>query len=192
MPQDSFLETYFIKVESDFESDINNLQEFFMEQGLTQKRSSELTFSLKRAIYHIKRDKNKRLEIAKKVLPILKDKKKLEIEDLEKLMRLRPLLKQATGNEYLFFKSLKEKILKEIQLGAIPKAGPNILLRLALTPFFWKLNDYGVGQSAQVRLAYDLFVHYELDDYGTESDDGKTFIGETEQKDRIRFYIGAF
>ena len=33
---------------------------------------------------------------------------------------------------------------------------------------------------------YDLFKYYELDDYGTESEKNGTYVGETEQKDRIR------
>ena len=37
----------------------------------------------------------------------------------------------------------------------------------------------------QVNLTYDLFVHFELDDYGTEYDKGDTYIGENEQKSQL-------
>ena len=53
-------------------------------------------------------------------------------------------------------------------------------------PVLFKLHKYGLGQVEQVNLAYDLFVYYELDDYGTEYDEGDTYIGENEQKERIR------
>ena len=33
---------------------------------------------------------------------------------------------------------------------------------------------------------YDLFKYYELDDYGTESEKNGFYVGDSEQKDRIR------
>ena len=50
----------------------------------------------------------------------------------------------------------------------------------------WDYKIHNVGQVEQVNLTYDLFVHFELDDYGTEYDEGDTYIGENEQKERIR------
>ena len=180
--KDSFLDNYYQDVQSEFESDINDIKSFFIDKGYSDVQSNELIYTLSRAIYHIKRDKEERLKLEKKVLPLLKDRMRLDIKNLEAVLGLRTTLKNQLGNDALFFKSLKDKIVKEMKLKSFPRSGGNILLRLALTPFFWKLKEFGKGQSAQINLAYDIFNHYEMDDYGTVGEN----IGEIEQKDRIR------
>ena len=68
--QDSYLETYLKEVESEFKSDINDLKNFFVDKGYSDEKSNELTYSLNRVIYHVKRDKEERLKLEKKVLPL--------------------------------------------------------------------------------------------------------------------------
>ena len=66
------------------------------------------------------------------------------------------------------------------------RAGKNKSLEVALYPLFWKLQKFGKGPAKQVRLVYDLFVQFELDDYGKEFSTKDVLIGEEEQKERIR------
>ena len=141
--KDSFLDNYYQDVQSEFESDINDIKSFFIDKGYSDVQSNELTYTLSRAIYHIKRDKEERLKLEKKILPLLKDRMRLDIKNLEAVLGLRTTLKNQLSNDALFFKSF-------------PRSGGNILLRLALTPFFWKLKEFGKGQSAQINLAYDI------------------------------------
>lgn len=182
----NYLQIYRNEVEAEFESAINELRSFFINNGFNKDQSEELTKSLNKALYHIKRDKKERIELEKKVISIFRSEKKIEIEDLENLIGLKSLLKKQTGNNDLFYKSVRDLIVAKVKLKAIPRSGSNILFRLSLTPLFWKLNELGKGQSEQIDVAYDLFKYYELDDYGTESEINGTFVGETEQKDRIR------
>ena len=177
-----YLQSYSTAVSTEFELSKNNLKKFFINKGFNNEQSEALTYSLRNGFYHISRDKEQRLKLEKKVLPIFKDKKKLEIKNLEALLRLRSTIKELSGNDDLFFKALRAKIVKDILLKSLPKSGGNILLRWGLTPLFWKLKDFEKGQSAQINLAYDLFNYYEMDDYGTSGEN----IGEIEQKDRIR------
>ena len=184
--KDSFLNNYSMGVSSEFESGKDRLKAFFITKGFNNEKAEALTYSLRKALYHINRDKEERKELDKEVLFHIRAKQKLEIKELDKLLSLRPLLKKQTGGDYIFFKTFKDLLVATLKLKSIPRAGANIFFRLSLTPIFWKLNEFGLGQSKQISLVYDLFKHYELDDYGTEGEKNGTYVGEAEQKDRIR------
>jgi len=49
---------------------------------------------------------------------------------------------------------------------------------MALAPLFWQLEDWGKGQSEQVDLVYNLFVEFELDNFGKGSEDDIRIKGE--------------
>jgi hypothetical protein len=91
---DKFLKTYYKDVDAEYESGKNELKDFFINKGYNNKQSEALTYSLRNDFYHISRDKEQRLKLEKKVLPIFKDKKKLEIKNLEALLRLRSTIKE--------------------------------------------------------------------------------------------------
>ena len=183
---DKYLQSYSKAVRTEFELGKNKLKKFFINKGFNNEQAEALIYSLRRALYHINRDKAERKRLDSEVLFHLRAKQKLEIADLDKLLCLKSLLKKQTGNDYIFFKTLKDFLVAKLTLKVMPRAGGNIFLRLSLTPIFWKLSDFGIGQSKQISLVYDLFKYYELDDYGTESEKNGTYVGETEQKDRIR------
>ena len=71
--------------------------------------------------------------------------------------------------------------------GLKKKAGKNVSIQLALEPLFWKLKQWGYGQTKQVNIVYDLFVEYELDDYARKPYRTKDqYIGVKAKKERIR------
>ena len=62
---------------------------------------------------------------------------------------------------------------------------------MALAPLFWRLEDWGKGQSEQVDLVYNLFVEFELDNFGKGSEDdirikGEMTEAEFRQHEKIR------
>ena len=86
-----------------------------------------------------------------------------------------------------------ESRIQELQKHMVFKtrAGQNKSLEMALEPLFWRLQDFGKGQADQVRLAYDLFVEFSLDDYGKGSSDydspeGELSEAEVTQHEKIR------
>ena len=66
------------------------------------------------------------------------------------------------------------------------RAGENKSLELALRKLFWDLTEYGIGQTKQVNIVYNLFVEFKVGDYGKEKFKNNVLIGEKEQKGRIR------
>jgi len=171
-----------------FESEKNNLIEFFNSQGFDAGQSDELTFALRRAVYYLRIDMPKRKEIEKATMKYIRDNHKKKISDIKLLLDkdMLDILRESSSDERIGYELIQKYLFHNIQLDAMPRAGGNIFFRLALTPFFWKLKKWGYGQAKQINLLYKLFIKYELDDYGNEFDDGEMFIGEKEQKERIR------
>ena len=171
-----------------FESEKNNLIEFFNSQGFDDGQSDELVFAMRRAVFYLRIDMPMRKEIEKATMKYIRDNHKKKISDIKLLLDKDKLdiLRESSSDERIGYELIQKYLFHNIQLDAMPRAGGNIFFRLALTPFFWKLKKWGYGQAKQINLLYKLFIKYELDDYGTEFEDGEMFIGEKEQKERIR------
>ena len=184
-PKD-FMETLRKKVEAEYDLEKENLMKFFIEHNYSFEQSKELTNSLRSAIFYIKKDHKKRRKLEKETINYLREQKKIEIKNLEVLVGKRESLEEITTDDKIFYRALLQKLKKDLELQSIPRSGHNVMFRLALAPLFWKLKKFGLGQAKQLNITYDLFVQYELDDYGLDIDDGETYVGETEQKDRIR------
>ena len=175
-------------VEKCFESEKNKLIEFLNTKGFNDTQSDELAFAMRRAVYYLKINKAKRKKIEKATMKYIRDGHKKNILIITSLLDKDELdiLREISSDERIDYKLMQQYLMHQMQHDAMPRAGTNIFFRLALAPFFWKLKKWGFGQVKQINLLYNLFVKYELDDYGTEFDDGEKYNGEKEQKERIR------
>ena len=184
----NFMDKLLRDVEECFKGEKNNLIEFFIGQDFDDTQSDELAFAMRRAVYYLKINKAERKKIEKATMKYIRDGHKKNILIITSLLDEDKLdiLKENSSDERIDYKLKQQYLIHQIQLDAMPRAGTNIFFRLALAPFFWKLKKWGCGQVKQINLLYKLFVKYKLDDYGTRFDDGEMYIGEKEQKERIR------
>jgi len=181
-----FMETLWKKVEAEYELEKENLMKFFIQHNYSFEQSKELAYSLRRAVFYLKRDADKRKKWEIEFINYLRNKKKIDIKNIDLLLGLRKPLEEISVDNKIF---LRATLIREFEMNrykAIPRSGHQIVFFLALCEMFFKLKKYGLGQTAQVNIVYKLFVHFELDDYGTEDEDGEKYVGETEQKERIR------
>ena len=181
-----FMEILRKNVEEEYESDKEFLMKFFIEKDFSFNHAKELTDSLRKAVFYLKRDADERKEWEKPFIRYIREKQKLDVKELDALLNLKKPLEKISSDKTIYLRAMVKKELEIDRLNNIPRSGHQNVFFLALCQFFFKLKRYGLGQTKQVNLTYDLFVLYELDDYGTEYDEGDTYIGEVEQKDRIR------
>lgn len=186
MSSKDFMETLTKKVEEEYEENKEFVMKFFVEKNFTFKQAKELTESLRRAVFYLRRDVNERKKWEKKTINNIRDKHRLTIKELDLIFNLRKPIESISKDQTIFLRAFYRKNIEQKELKHIPRSGHQNIFFLALCQFFFKLQKYGLGQVDQVNLTYDLFVHFELDDYGTEYDEGDTYIGENEQKERIR------
>ena len=186
MSSKDFMETLTKKVEEEYEEDKEFVMKFFVEKNFTFKQAKELTESLRRAVFYLRRDVDKRKKWEKKTIKNIRGKHRLNIKELDLILNLKDRLESISTDQTIYLRATVRKEIEEDSFNKVPRAGHQNMFFLALCKFFFKLHKYGLGQVEQVNLAYDLFVYYELDDYGTEYDEGDTYIGENEQKERIR------
>ena len=186
MSSKDFMETLTKKVEEEYEEDKEFVMKFFIEKNFTFKQAKELTHSLRRAVFYLRRDVDERKKWEKKTIKYIRGKQRLKIKELDIILNLKGSLESISKDQTIYLRALVRKELEQDRFNKIPRAGHQNMFFLALCQFFFKLQKYGLGQVEQVNLTYDLFVHFELDDYGTEYDEGDTYIGENEQKERIR------
>ena len=182
----NFLEKLYKEVKEEYNNNRDILIEFFTNHGFDKEQSDDLAYKMRNAVYYIKRDKPERRKIEKVHMKILRDNLKKNIGSVKSLIDNLDILRELFPDVNIAYKLVHKFTYYHMRLEAMPRAGTNIFFRLALIPLFWKLEKLGYGQAKQINLVYDLFYKYELDDYGTESEDGTTYIGEKEQKDRIR------
>ena len=184
----NFMDKLLRDVEKCFESEKNKLIEFLNTKGFNNTQSDELAFAMRRAVYYLKINKAERKKIGKATMKYIREGHKKNKEIITSLLDKDKLdiLRENSSDERIDYKLIQQYFIHQMQLVAMPRAGTNIFFRLALAPFFWKLKKWGFGQVKQINLLYNLFVKYKLDDYGTEFDDGEMYIGEKEQKERIR------
>ena len=181
-----FMETLINKVEEEYELDREFLMKFFIEKEFLFDQTKELTNSLRRAVFYLRRDADERKKWEKPFINYIREKQKLDIKELDVLLNIKDKLESISSDKTIYLRALVKKEVEVDRKNAIPRSGHQNVFFLALCQFFFTLKKYGLGQTEQVNLAYDLFVYYELDDYGTEYDKGDTYIGEIEQKERIR------
>ena len=174
------------KVEEEYEQDKEFVMKFFIEKNFTFEQAKELTHSLRRAVFYLRRDVDKRRVWEKKTINYLREKQRLTIKDVDIILNLKDSLESISKDQTIYLRALVRSEIEQDRFNKIPRAGHQNMFFLALCQFFFKLQKYGLGQVKQVNLTYDLFVYFELDDYGTEYDEGDTYIGENEQKERIR------
>ena len=186
MSSKDFMETLTKKVEEEYEEDKEFLMKFFVQKNFTFKQAKELTHSLRRAVFYLRRDVDERKKWEKKTIKYIRSKQRLKIKELDIILNLKDRLESISTDQTIYLRATVRKEIEEDRFNKIPRAGHQNMLFLALCQFFFKLQKYGLGQVEQVNLLYDLFVYFELDDYGTEYDEGDTYIGENEQKERIR------
>ena len=77
------METLRKRVEAEYEFEKENLMKFFVQNDFTFENSKSLAYSLRRAVFYIKRDVDKRRKWEKKTINHFRDVKKIEIEDLD-------------------------------------------------------------------------------------------------------------
>ena len=182
----NFLEKLYKEVEEDYNNNRETLVEFFTNHGFDKEQSDDLAYKMRNAVYYINRDKPERRKIEKLHMKALRDNLKKKIDGVKSLIDNLDILRDLVPDVNIDYELVRRYLVYHTRLNVMPRAGTNIFFRLALIPLFWKLEKLGYGQAKQINLVYDLFYKYELDDYGTESEDGTTYIGEKEQKDRIR------
>lgn len=186
MSSRDFWETLTKKVEEEYEEDKEFVMKFFIEKNFTFKQAKELTHSLRRAVFYLRRDVDKRKEWEKKTINYLRDKQKLTIKELDIILNLKDRLESISKDQTIYLRALVRKELEKDRLKKIPRSGHQNIFFLALCQLFFKLQKYGLGQKEQIDLVYDLFVYFELDNYGVEYIDKGKEIGEIEQKELIR------
>ena len=181
-----FLKKHIKEVNKDYINNRDTLVEFFTNYGFDKEQSDDLAYKMRNAVYYIKREKPERREIEISTMRAIKNQLKNKIKDVYHLLEQADLIMKFSTDKNFKSKIILKDLSYSLKIKSIPRAGNNIFFRLALAPLFWKLKKLEYGQSKQINLVYDLFCKYELDDYGTESEDGTKYIGEKEQKDRIR------
>ena len=179
------------KIEESYQNNRQRLIEFFQNHGYGEQQAEELTESMKVAVFFLDKHALDRVDIdkglRKKFKPRLEDK----ISRFQGLFEYVDELKELVPKipwEYLI--KFRIKLIKGDWL-LRTRAAENQGLLMALAPLFWRLEDWGKGQSEQVDLVYNLFVEFELDIFGKGSEDdirikGEMTEAEFRQHEKIR------
>ena len=174
------------EVKKSFQNNRQRLIEFFQNHGYGEQQAEELTKSMKSAAFFLETHEYKRHDLEIEMRKEIKADLKIEIESLKNAKpTIEQLVPQLDWDE--IFKVRYEQ-LEEHKFNQT-RAGKNKSLEMALEPLFWRLETFDIGQTEQVNIVYDLFVEFELDDYGEEYSTQDTLIGEKEQKERIRIHF---
>ena len=181
-----FMEILRSKVDEEYKLEKENLMRFFVEHGFDIGQSKELSHSLNKAMFYMKMNLHDRSELEIKTIDHLRSKNRLEIEQLEIIIGQKETLEKMTIDDKIFFRGLRQLLIKKMKLKSIPRAGHKIMFRLALCPFFWQMKEYGLSPARQIDLAYELFAKYKMDHFGKTLITDKSINGEKEQKDSIR------
>ena len=186
MNNQNFMKNLRKEVEKEYDLNKESLNGFFIEKEFPFDQAGELTHSLRNAIFYLKRDVDERKKWEKPFINYIRNKQKLNIKELDTILNLKDSLESISADKIIYLRAIVQKEMEVNRLNSIPRSGHQNVFFLSLCQFFFVLKKYGIGQTKQVNLTFDLFVYYELDDYGTEYDGGGTYIGEIEQKERIR------
>ena len=174
------------KIEESYQNNRQRLIEFFQNHGYGEQQAEELTKSMKSAAFFLETHEYKRHDLEIEMRKEIKADLKIEIESQKNAKpTIEQLVPQLDWDE--IFKVRYEQ-LEEHKFNQT-RAGKNKSLEMALEPLFWRLETFDIGQTEQVNIVYDLFVEFELDDYGEEYSTQDTLIGEKEQKERIRIHF---
>jgi hypothetical protein len=171
------------KVDEAYQNNRQRLIEFFLSHGFDEQQSEQLTASMKQAVFFLETHEYERGDIEIQLRKEIKTALKKEAEALKKA---KPTIEQLVPQ--FNWDEIFELRLEQIKTHEFNKtrAGKNKSLELALYPLFWRLNNFGKGQTEEVNIVYDLFVTFDLDDYGKIYSTNEIQIGEKEQKERIR------
>ena len=174
------------EIEQSFLNNRDRLIQFFQDQDFEESQAEELTSCLKIAVFFLETHEYDREDIEKDIREERRAARTKKITDLENLIKYSaPLYEIVPQLDWKYIFETHMNILHNYMFYRT-RAGKNKSLEVALYPLFWKLQEFGKGPAKQVRLVYDLFVQFELDDYGKEYSTKDVFIGEEEQKERIR------
>ena len=172
-----------ILVDNAFQKEKHRLYQFFQSKGFDINEAEKLSHAMKRAVFFLKTHEFERHNIELSFRKKEREKLKKELRDTKRASK--QLSKSFPVFDWESLYQIKKTQIENHEF-IKTRAGKNKSLELALQPLFWRLHQIGMGQVKQVNLVYDLFVEFELDDYGktysTENDE----IGEKEQKERIR------
>ena len=171
------------KVDEAYQNNRQRLIEFFQSYGFDEPQAEQLTASIKQAVFFLETHEYERGDIEIQLRKEIKTALKKEAEALKKA---KPTIEQLVPQ--FNWDEIFELRLEQIKTHEFNKtrAGKNKSLELALYPLFWRLNNFGKGQTEEVNIVYDLFVTFDLDDYGKIYSTNEIQIGEKEQKERIR------
>ena len=174
------------EVKKSFQNNRQRLIDFFQHHGYGEQQAEELSESMKVAVFFLETHAYDRHDLDIEMRKEIKADLKIEIESLKNAKpTIEQLVPQLDWDE--IFKVRYEQ-LEEHKFNQT-RAGKNKSLEMALEPLFWRLETFDIGQTEQVNIVYDLFVEFELDDYGEEYSTQDTLIGEKEQKERIRIHF---
>ena len=174
------------EIEQSFLNNRDRLIQFFQDQGFEESQAEALTGCLKIAVFFLETHEYDREDIEKDIREERRAARTKKITDLENLIKYSaPLYEIVPQLDWKYIFETHMNILHNYMFYRT-RAGKNKSLEVALYPLFWKLQKFGKGPAKQVRLVYDLFVQFELDDYGKEFSTKDVLIGEEEQKERIR------
>ena len=180
------LKDIYQEIEQSFLNNRDRLIQFFQDQGFEESQAEELTGCLKIAVFFLETHEYDREDIEKDIREERRAARTKKITDLENLIKYSaPLYEIVPQLDWKYIFETHMNILHNYMFYRT-RAGKNKSLEVALYPLFWKLQKFGKGPAKQVRFVYDLFVQFELDDYGKEYSTKDVLIGEEEQKERIR------
>ena len=180
------LKNIYQEIEQSFLNNRDRLIQFFQDQGFEESQAEELTSCLKIAVFFLETHEYEREDIEKDIREERRAARTKKITDLENLIKYSaPLYEIVPQLDWKYIFETHMNILHNYMFFRT-RAGKNKSLEVALYPLFWKLQEFGKGPAKQARLVYDLFVQFELDDYGKEYSTKDVLIGEEEQKERIR------
>ena len=159
------------KIEEAYQNNRQRLIDFFQHHGYDEQQAEELSESMKVAVFFLDKHALDRVDIDKGLRKELKPSLEDKISRFQGLFEYVDELKELVPKipwEYLI--KFRIKLIKGDWL-LRTRASENQGLLMALAPLFWRLEDWGKGQSEQVDLVYNLFVEFKFDNYGKGSED---------------------
>ena len=107
------METLTKKVEEEYEEDKEFVMKFFVEKNFTFKQAKELTESLRRAVFYLRRDVNKRKKWEKKTINNIRDKHKLTIKELDLIFNLKDRLEFISKDQTIYLRAFYRKNIEQ-------------------------------------------------------------------------------
>ena len=159
------------KLDESYQNNRQRLIDFFQHHGYDEQQAEELSESMKVAVFFLDKHALDRVDIDKGLRKELKPSLEDKISRFQGLFEYVDELKELVPKipwEYLI--KFRIKLIKGDWL-LRTRASENQGLLMALAPLFWRLEDWGKGQSEQVDLVYNLFVEFKFDNYGKGSED---------------------